>query len=129
MESTANLQQVRRCNRCEQFLSLDEFGIDRAAGSGRQRMCLLCGKAYRAAWYQANRERVKARNVIYRESHTVERAAQHAVEKAIIGGRLTKPTRCTDCSKGAPLEAHHDDYAKPLDVRWLCRSCHQLAHA
>lgn len=33
----------------------------------------------------------------------------------------TKPTR--------PLDGHHDDYDKPLSVRWLCRSCHVSLHA
>lgn len=27
------------------------------------------------------------------------------------------------------IEAHHDDYSRPLDVRWLCQRHHQLHHA
>ena len=26
------------------------------------------------------------------------------------------------------MEAHHDDYSKPFEVRWLCASCHKRLH-
>lgn len=26
------------------------------------------------------------------------------------------------------LQAHHEDYSKPLDVRWACRKCHLESH-
>jgi ribosomal protein S27AE len=33
------------------------------------------------------------------------------------------------CSKcGAKAQAHHDDYKKPLDVRWLCPKHHGEHH-
>lgn len=38
-------------------------------------------------------------------------------------GHLNK---CKDCSKP---EAHHPDYANPLDVVWLCPAHHKQAHA
>lgn len=40
-----------------------------------------------------------------------------------------RPQHCTQCKKIKEVIAHHDDYAKPLDVRWLCRPCHQCWHS
>lgn len=41
-------------------------------------------------------------------------------------GKLAKMP-CEKC--GTPdSEKHHDDYEKPLDVRWLCRACHLAEH-
>jgi hypothetical protein len=68
---------------------------------------------------------------------TEARAAQHAhqaVARAIASGRLVRPAFCGECGKPPRahwrpwIYAHHDDYSKPLDVRWLCSSCHKLHH-
>ena len=37
------------------------------------------------------------------------------------------PTPCQQCG-AQKCQAHHDDYTKPLDVRWLCRRCHVAWH-
>lgn len=45
--------------------------------------------------------------------------ARCAVKYAVKSGRL-KRTPCELC--GNPkVQAHHADYGKPLEVRWLCR--------
>lgn len=48
------------------------------------------------------------------------------VGRARAAGTLRR-NPCEVC--GAPkAEAHHDDYAQPLAVRWLCRTCHRQWH-
>lgn len=51
--------------------------------------------------------------------------ASNAVRYALRTGRLHwKP--CEVCGSDYWVDAHHDDYAKPLDVVWLCRKHHRL---
>lgn len=51
--------------------------------------------------------------------------ARKAVRNALKRGQL-KRTPCEKC--GEPKsEGHHDDYSKPLEVRWLCRR-HHIEH-
>lgn len=42
-------------------------------------------------------------------------------------GRIVRPTRCERCKRKSqqPIEAHHEDYSRPLDVEWLCFTCHR----
>ncbi len=56
--------------------------------------------------------------------------ACHArVAEAIKRGLLIRPDLCEQCGrKSKRIRAHHDDYDKPLDVRWLCDSCHAKEH-
>lgn len=48
--------------------------------------------------------------------------ANSAVLNALKSGKLAKGL-CEVC-KSPDVEAHHDDYDKPLDVRWLCKLHH-----
>jgi ribosomal protein S27AE len=52
-----------------------------------------------------------------------------AVARAIREGVLVRPDACSSCGARGRIHGHHDDYAKPLDVRWLCASCHGQWHA
>lgn len=61
--------------------------------------------------------------------HPIKRGARVMVGNAVRDGRLRKPKRCEGCKKERRLHGHHDDYARPLDVRWLCTTCHRAWHA
>ena len=50
------------------------------------------------------------------------------VRIAVEGGHLPRPLFCSDCGKCRRVVAHHDDYARPLEIRWLCRPCHRAWH-
>lgn len=53
-------------------------------------------------------------------------AANYRVFSAIRAGEL-KRMPCEACGSQR-VQAHHDDYEKPLEVRWLCPSCHKRHH-
>lgn len=35
---------------------------------------------------------------------------------------------CGECHEVKKLDKHHDDYSKPNEVTYLCRSCHMKRH-
>lgn len=56
------------------------------------------------------------------------KGAHAIVSQALWDGTL-KEQPCEIC--GAPSSetaAHHEDYSKPLDVRWFCPVCHYRHH-
>ena len=58
----------------------------------------------------------------------IKRQARSAVMNALYTGELVRPKKCESCGKGRrPIEAHHEDYSKPLAVIWLCLLCHKQA--
>lgn len=56
-----------------------------------------------------------------------KRAAHKAVEYALMRGDLIRQP-CERCASETNVQAHHDDYSRPLDVMWLCQPCHIQRH-
>lgn len=56
-------------------------------------------------------------------------ATAQKLRDAVKVGLLSRPSVCEHCGvDGRVIEGHHEDYGFPLDVLWLCQSCHRKRH-
>lgn len=78
-------------------------------------------------YYQNNVEKEAARQKKYLEENQEKYQSHLAVQRAKRDGIL-KPEPCESCGS-EKASAHHDDYTKPLEVRWLCHKCHMAWHS
>jgi len=110
--------------------------------SGRHKECKGCQSLRAVTWARNNREKKRAANNryhqtisskrsdrtrAYREQHPERWIAHQSVQTAIRNGSLIKDP-CEVCG-AIHTHAHHDDYEKPLEVRWLCHTHHMEHHA
>jgi len=81
-----------------------------------------------------NRERANANRRRYGVENPKKVKAYALVRQALTFGDL-KRSECEICrflgrpSDRRKTEAHHEDYGRPLDVRWLCHAHHRQLHA
>jgi ribosomal protein S27AE len=54
--------------------------------------------------------------------------AHYMLNKAVNNG-LLKRENCFLCGTDQQIVAHHDDYRKPLKVKWVCKKCHRIVHS
>lgn len=62
----------------------------------------------------------------WRRANPAKYIAHLEVQKALAAGRLTREP-CEVCGAKV-VDAHHDSYDRPLEVRWLCRRHHVKLH-
>lgn len=111
-----------------------------AATARHRKKDLKATRAYHRAYYRAHLDELREAGAAATRKHRLggrkqapptQRSAHHAVRKALAAGEITKPTTCTACGAPTPsrrLHAHHADYSKPLEIRWLCAFCHKAVH-
>jgi hypothetical protein len=133
----------KTCFKCGKTKSLDDFYKHPRMADGHLGKCKECTRKDVAANYQAHRKQyaeyeqwrfkqtnrklaVKQYRQKRRQHHPEKCVANSAVSYAVHSGRLHRQP-CEVC--GNPKsQGHHDDYGKPLNVRWLCRKHHLQVH-
>ena len=78
--------------------------------------------------YQRTSEQYRRQraNYLAKPENREKNRAREVCQAAIKSGKLTRQS-CEKCGN-VKTHAHHDDYSKPLDVRWLCHACHMAHH-
>lgn len=130
------------CIKCGKDLPESEFNW-RKKGVSRQDVCRSCFSAYNHKRYAANKEKFKKSIAAYRSANPenvfktrlstfgknpTRYNAHKLTDAAIAAGVLKRPDKCSICGISGSIrriEAHHDDYTKPLDVIWACTPCHR----
>lgn len=117
------------CGHCGQLLPAKEFNRCSYSSTGLRSQCKSCMAEQRAASASARkayRQRPEVREWYreYRKSRYVRDKLKAAARNAT---RKLSRQPCEKC--GEPrAHAHHDDYGRPLDVRWLCTTHHAEWH-
>lgn len=92
-------------------------------GGGRYCSQACASLQGRKAWRAAKDQRATP------ESTKAERIrANGLVNSRVKRGAMPRPDACTECGKKGRVDGHHEDYTKPDEVEWLCRSCHMRRH-
>ena len=149
---------MKVCRECNTEKPLTEFYKHEQMADGHLNKCISCVKSrvhkHREAHLEKIHEydkkrankphRVQARKdyqqtdagklskkramAAYFKRHPMVYAAHVITGNAMRDGKLFPKASCSACNSTEKIEGHHDDYTKPLDVRWLCERCHKQWH-
>jgi len=133
---------MKTCTNCNRTLDFANFWKSKLGKFGLSSQCRHCHKAKHAEWRKQNLEKRADYLKAWRQAnpehyiklirqsesrHPVKLKARAQVKRAKKKGILI-PSPCEECGN-TKVEAHHDDYSKPLEVRWLCKRCHGAIHS
>lgn len=130
---------TKQCFKCKQTLPLDSFYKHSKMADGRVNKCKECNKKdvrdnrkknisyYRSYDSERGSRQTKEEIQKYRASNPKKYRAHQLVHYARRIGTL-KIEPCEICGS-QKVVGHHDDYDKPLNVRWLCQAHHIEWHS
>ncbi len=123
-----HLGKCKQCTKADSTKHRDDNlekvkAYDRARGMAPHRVAL------RAAYAQTEqgKQRLAAGAKAYYKRWPAKTKAKNMVNNAVRDGKLFKEP-CSVCGSTDRIHGHHDDYAKPLNVRWLCSAHHKQWH-
>ena len=118
----------KTCSKCGYDLPLSQFHKNKAKKDGLAVYCKDCERKRQAQYQRTNawRQNAKIRSKKWTLKNRRKRKAHEAVAKALERGKLKRePCACCGCED---TQAHHEDYAKPLVIVWLCTRHHAERH-
>ena len=130
----------KTCFKCGETKPLAAFYKHKAMADGHLNKCKECTKKDADKHRSENLDKIreydrnrgnrlpKGYTKEYRAKYPNKYRAHSMVNNAIKCGRLFAEP-CEICGITESVHAHHDDYAKPLNVRWLCAAHHHQWHA
>ncbi len=134
---------MHKCVNCSEA-DKAAFNKNSSKKSGLQDSCRSCSKDYmktyrennkkkmqecKSNWYQNNKEHASNYRQTWRKNNRLAHKSHNAVTYALQTGVIEPPENCQKCNKKEALDAHHEDYKKPLEVIWVCKRCHARIHA
>lgn len=129
----------KECFKCNETKPLSEFYKHKGMADGHLNKCKACTRADSSRHRMENIEEIRAydrrrgnrqpKEYVreYRKRFPNKYRAHTLVNNQIRAGNLVKEP-CEVCGSEVSV-AHHDDYSKPLNVRWLCQEHHKQWHA
>ena len=91
------------------------------------RHLLKCRKLGRDNYWK-NKERILIKRKKDRLNDIDKHNSRDVYKTADYFGKIKKKDKCEVCGKISKTDAHHKDYSKPLEVVYVCRSCHFRLH-
>jgi len=128
---------MKVCRKCDCLLPLEEFYRHPNNRDGHFSKCKPCVREYARGRYDVDvwreyrsaghgKRSAEGCHNRWRMSNPEKIRAQRTFAYYIRKGKIKKGTHCSECYSTKYVEAHHEDYSKPLEVVWLCKSCHGL---
>lgn len=120
---------MKTCRRCAQSKPLGEFYRNKMMADKHLNFCMDCVRKRVREHRGVNVDRIRAydRARGFRVYDRNKIRARQLVKLAINRGDL-KVKPCERCGFAVGVHAHHEDYDKPLNVIWLCRTHHAERH-